>query len=341
MRFVNTLKWEYLTAKRGAAAVTPQEIPECPHTNLDSVTHNGLTWVHIERPSKRDAEYLAQSYPFFHKLNLEDILSRIQSPKVDEYGEHIFVVLHFPVFSDGFGLTLAGEVDFFVGKDFLVTVHCSGNLKALSEMFARCRVETEIREALMESGAGKLFYSVVDSLVDRCFPIVDQVISNIERLEGAVFRTPVPQTVREIMLARRDTLLLQRMMWPDSEVVKVLKEARWPFLGEGSDVYFSDIGDHLNRMLSSLDEYEEVAEGLSDAGNWLTSHRMQETVRVLTIFMAIIMPLTLVTGIYGMNIKLPFGNAEGGSWVGLGMLLGFMSLTAVCILFFFRRKRWL
>lgn len=334
MRFVNISKW-------GATAVRPREIPEHTPANLDSVTYKGLTWVHIERPSKREAEHLAQSYPFFHKLNLEDVLSRVQSPKVDEYEEHIFVVLHFPAFVDRARPALASEVDFFVGRDFLVTVDCSGNLRGLCEMFSRCRDEADTRSNLMGLGPGSLFYRIVDPLVDSCFPVVEQVIGNIERLEGTVFKAPVPQTVRDTMLARRDMLSLQRTLRPDHAVMKVLEEGHRPFLGEGLDAYFSDIGDHLNRMVNSLDEYEEVVEGLSEAGNWLTSHRMQETVRVLTIFMAVIMPLSLVTGIFGMNIRLPFGVAEGGSWVALGIILGFMMLLAAGTLFFFRRRGWL
>lgn len=314
---------------------------ELIHSAVETVTWNGLTWVYIEHPAKKEVDYLAQMYPFFHTLNLDDVLSRIQAPKLDEYDDHTFVVLHFPVFNKESRVSTASEVDFFIGKDFVVTVHCSGDLKPLSKLFKDCQIHTDLRKQNMDHGSGYLFYRILDALVDYCFPIINKVIDNIEKVEDRVFSTPVPQTVQEIMVVRRDVLSLRRIIRPELPVMRSLELKERAFMGEDLDVYFGDIGDHLNKIWNTLEEYKEIVESLSDTSNWLTSHRMQEIVRVLTIFMALVMPLTFITGVYGMNIRLPFGLEEQGSWIGFIILIAMMALVTAGILWFFRRKGWL
>ncbi|MEW6033423.1 MAG: magnesium transporter CorA family protein [Chloroflexota bacterium] len=323
------------------AAIGTTKTGELTPPSVETITWNGLTWVYIERPTRKEVDYLAQSYPFFHTLNLDDTLSRIQLPKIDEYDDYIFVVLHFPVFNKESRVTMASEVDFFVGKDFVVTIHCAGDLKPLSTLFKDCQIHTELRERNMGKGPGYLFYRITDSLVDYCFPILSKVIDNVEKVEDRVFTAPVPQTVQEIMIVRRDLLSLRRIVRPEIPVMQQLEQGNRPYLGEDLDVYFGDIGDHLNKIWHTLEEYKDIVESLTDTSNWLTQHRMQEIMRVLTIFMAIVMPLTFITSIYGMNIRLPLGLEERGGWAGFVALMGVMVLVTVGILAFFRRKRWL
>lgn len=320
-----------------------QSAVQSPSSGIETVTWNGLTWVYMERPTKKEVDYLAEHYPFFHALNLDDALSRIQLPKIDEYDEHIFVVLHFPVFNKESRVTTASEVDFFVGKDFVITVHCNGDLNPVAKLFKDCQIHAELRQRNMEAGSGHLFYRIVDTLVDYCFPILNQLIDTVEKLEDRVFSAPVPHTVQEIMVARRDLLSFRRIVRPEIPVMQIIEQRSYPFLGSSDDlaVYFGDIGDHLNKIWHTLDEYREVVESLSDTSNWLTSHRIQEIMRVLTIFTATVMPLSLVASIYGMNVRLPYGIEQRGGWAGFALVMGAMTAMTAGILAFFRRKRWL
>lgn len=310
------------------------------YPRLETITCNGLEWIYIEQPTQKETDYLTQRFSQFHRLNLEDCLSKIQRPKIDEYDDHIFIVLHFPVFNKETRVTNPSEVDIFVGKNFLVTVHCSSDLKPLTRFFNECLTDEATRQRCMGRGSGFLLYQVIDRLVDYCFPMLNKVIDNTENIEDRVFTQPTPSTVQEIMVVRRDIISFRRIVHPQVSVIKILESKDYPFLGGGLEHYFGDIGDHLSKILDGLDDYREVANNLADTSNWLTSHRIQEVMRVLTILVAIISPATLIASIYGMNVPLP-GGIEKGNPLTLLILLVIMFLIALGMFFYFRRKRWI
>ncbi|RLC73011.1 MAG: magnesium transporter, partial [Chloroflexi bacterium] len=140
--------------------------------NLEYVSSSRLTWVYIERPTQAEVDFLARHFPQFHSLNLDDVLSRVQRPKIDEYEDHLFLVLHFPVFHKEARITAPSEVDIFVGEDYMVTIHCNGDLKPLSSFFKACQASEEMRRNYLEHSSGYLLYQVLDRLVNYCFPIL-------------------------------------------------------------------------------------------------------------------------------------------------------------------------
>lgn len=298
-----------------------------------------LTWVYIEKPTRNEIDYLAQNYPF-HPLDLDDVLSRVQRPKIDEYEDYLFMVLHFPVFSKENRVTTPSEVDIFIGENYLVTVHCSADLKPLAKFFKDCLIHEQTRQENMSRSSGYLLYQVLDRLVNYCFPILNKVSENLEGVEDDIFRKPVPETVQEIALLRRDIISFRRIIHPQIAVVESLEREERPFIKEEQEVYFGDIADHIRRIWDGLEDCKEVVEVLTDTSNWLTSHRIQEVMRILTIAMAIMAPLTVITSFYGMNIPLPGG-------VNRGSLLSFMILSLILLaiagvmLYFFRRRRWI
>ncbi len=307
--------------------------------NVHSVTNGKLTWFYIERPTSREVAFLAQRF-HFHPLDLDDVLSRIQRPKIDVYKDYLFMVLHFPVFEKENRITRPSETDIFIGESYVVTVHCSGDLKPLTRFFQECETDKDSRERYLGQSSGFLLYHILDRLVASCFPILDKITQNIDDIEDIIFTKPLPQTVREISLIRRDLISFRRVIHPQIAVIETLERGEYPFLKEEEEIYFGDIGDHIRKIWGGLEDCKEVIDGLADTSNWLTSHRIQEIMRILTIIMGILAPPTLIAGIYGMNIALP-GGVNSGSLLPLGILLALMAITGGCIFFYMRHRRYL
>ena len=313
-------------------------ISEEKKSNLNSISCGKLTWIYIEQPTIQDVEYLAGNFKF-NVLNLDDVLSRVQRPKIDEYPDHLFIVLHFPVYNKANRVTTPSEVDIFIGESYIVTVHKSGDLKPLAKFFNECHVDEGICNAYMSRSSGFLLYHILDRLVNYCFPILDKVVDNTEKVEDLIFARAVPETVREISLIRRDLISFRRVIHPQITVMEALERVEYPFLKEDQDVYFGDIADHIRKIWDSLEDCKEVVDGLADTSNWLTSHRIQEIMRVLTIVMAIMAPATLLASIYGMNVHLPGGRTE--TFIPLIIIIGIMLAITGSMLWFFHRRHWI
>jgi magnesium transporter len=307
--------------------------------NIRSITNGKMSWFYIERPTSNEVQFLAQRFQF-HPLDLDDVLSRIQRPKIDEYEDYLFMVLHLPVFDKENRITRPSEINIFVGENYVVTVHCSGDLKPLLRFFQECETDKNSRERYLGRSSGFLLYHILDRLVNSCFPILDKVTQNIDDIEDIIFTKPVPETVQEISLIRRDLISFRRVVHPQIAVIETLEREEYPFFKEDQDVYFGDIADHIRKIWDGLEDCKEVVDGLADTSNWLTSHRIQQIMRILTIIMGVLAPPTLIASIYGMNIPLP-GGVNSGSLLPLGILLALMAVIAGSIFFYMRRRRYL
>jgi magnesium transporter len=305
---------------------------------LNSISCGKLTWVYIEKPNIEDVQYLAENFKF-NQLNLDDVLSRVQRPKIDAYQDHLFIVLHFPVYNKENRVTTPSEVDIFIGETYIVTIHKSGDLKPLIKFFNECDVDERTCNSNMSRSSGFLLYHILDRLVNYCFPILDKVLDNTEKVEDLIFARAVPETVREISLIRRDLISFRRVIHPQVAVFEALERVQYPFLKEDQDVYFGDIADHIRKIWDSLEDCKEVVDGLADTSNWLTSHRIQEIMRVLTIVLTIMAPATLLASIYGMNVHLPGGGTR--DFVPLMIIVIIMLMITGFMLWFFHRRRWI
>jgi len=306
--------------------------------NIRSITNGKLSWFYIERPTSDEVAFLAQRF-HFHPLDLDDVLSRIQRPKIDEYEDYLFMVLHFPVFDKQNRITRPSEINIFVGENYVVTIHCSGDLKPLVRFFQECETDNESRKRYLGRSSGFLLYHIIDRLVNSGFPILDKITQNIDNIEDIILTKPVPETVREISLLRRDLISFRRVIHPQIAVIETLEREEYPFFKEDQEVYFGDIADHIRKIWDGLEDCKEVVDGLADTSNWLTSHRIQEIMRILTIIMGVLAPPTLIASIYGMNIALP-GGVNEGSLLTLGILFATMAASAGGIFFYMRRRRY-
>lgn len=301
------------------------------------IRHNRVTWIDVVRPTVEDINFLGQNYPF-HPLSLEDCLSRIERPKIDEYDDedYLFIVMHFPIYDPARQVSRASEVDFFIGTGYVITLH-DGVLQPLINFFQDAYENEETRNRFMNRGASVLLHAIIDRLVDYLFPVLYKVDGRIRDIEEDIFTEDIRQTMEEISLVRRDLIALRRIIKPQVSIVANLGRIDRPYIHEELDDYFDDILDHLNKARDIIDDNYEVVAGLSDTSDTLASYRLNEVIRILTVISVIMLPLTLVSGIYGMNVALPLGEVPFAFLIILALMIS----MATGMLVYFRHRRWL
>lgn len=304
------------------------------------MTHGRVTWVNIVHPTPADVDELRELYPYIHPLNLEDVQSHMERPKIDEDQDYLFIVMHFPQWDAQKALSRPREVDLFVGRGYVVTVH-DGVLNPLINLWAACERDEEQREKLFGRGANHAFYQIVDKLVDYIFPILRKVDGNIRRIEEDIFTSDTRLAIREISLVRRDVIALRRIIRQQVPIIERLERAEHPIIHNDLDEYFGDVADHLYKARDIIDENFEVINSLADTADTLASHRINEVMRILTVISVIMLPLTLLTSFYGMNIPLPGQNNFIVSDEPFWMLVIVMIVLVICLLVYFRRRGWL
>jgi magnesium transporter len=306
--------------------------------NVNYISQGKLSWYHIEKPTATEVEYLADKFNF-HPLDLDDVLSRVQRPKIDEYEDRVFMVLHFPVFDREHHITRPTEIVIFIGENYVVTVNKSVSLKPLAKLFQDCQSNDSNRQKYMGRSSGFLLYNILDRLVNYCFPVLSRITENIDNVEDVIFTKTIPKTVHEISLIRRDLISFRRIIRPQIAVIETLENEEYPFFREDQEIYFGDVADHYRKIWDGLEDCKEVVDGLAETSNWLTSHRIQGIMSILTIVMALLAPATLIASIFGMNIPLP-GGINGGSLVPLIVIGSTMLLISVGMFAYLRHHRW-
>jgi magnesium transporter len=303
---------------------------------------SGLTWVNVVAPDVEVATGLADRFGW-HPLDVEDIVSKRQRPKVDSYEDdgYLFAVLHFPVFDSAIQRLNAAELDFFVGPDYLVTLP-NRELLPVTRLFGRCEDDAAFREQLFAKGSGRLLYEVLDDLFDYCFPILDKIGHKLDRVEDDMFELRAEDVVRDISNVKQEIISYRKVIKPERSALRVLERRIEAFLPEELDLYFDDIVDAAERIWDQLDNYKEVVEGLESTNESVISHRFNDVLRILTVFSIIFLPATLIASIWGMNVGLPGGgDPSSAGHAVFWLIIAAMVAGIVGMIGFFRWKHWL
>jgi magnesium transporter len=319
--------------RRQRAHVAGVEVtPRSPASELDA---RDLTWVHVTAPDAETATQLAERFGW-HPLDVEDILSKRQRPKVDDYPDYLFAVFHFPWFDKAIQRLNAAELDIVVGTDYLVTMP-NVELLPVTRLFNRCAEDEDFREQLFSRGTGRLLYEVLDDLFDYCFPILDKIAHKLDTIEDDIHEVRSEELVRDISNVKQEIISYRKIIKPQRPTLRVLERAVERFLPQDLELYFDDIVDASERIWDLLDNYKEVVEALEDTNESLIAHRHNDVLRVLTVFSAVLLPLTFLASIFGMNVLYPGEGTHEAFWV----ILGVMVAIGGGLLGFFRWKRWL
>ncbi len=303
-------------------------------SDIDGARQHGLVWVDVQGVEEQTLQELAHAFDL-HPLAVEDIFHFPQRPKINEYSSSWFLVWLTPVKDDHDGVHMA-EVDVFIGKDFLITVHAD-------PLWA---IDNTVEEGyhVLERGEAGLFYEIVDRLVDSVMPLVDDIADRLEDIEDIMLGNPRQQDVQRLYSLRRELVSLHRVISPERDVLRAL--IRIPqIVDDEAYRYLQDVGDHLARAQDSIETGREVASAIMDIYLSSINNRMNAIMKQLTVVATIFMPLTLISGIYGMNILGKPGQ-PGGMWppVEAGWsfwaVVASMLVIAVSMAAYFRRKNW-
>ena len=255
--------------------------PAVAEPRVSVLEAGGLRWIQLESPGPAEIAWLEEEYSF-HELDFEDVRSRRQRPKVDEYPDYVFVVLHFPWYDKSSGRLFPAEVNAFIGPD------------ERAEWFAK--------------GSGFLFYEVLDSLYGYCFPILDQIGRKLEEIEDHMFeRDPDESIVRQISNVKQEIIGYRKITKPQRPVLRQLERAGERYLAsEDLDIYYDDLIDSAERIWDLLENYKEVVEALEVTNETAISHRQNRILQVLTVLTVVFLPVTFATNLFGMNVPVPF-----------------------------------
>ena len=309
--------------------------PEQQTPRVEEIAAEGLRWIKIDRAGALEQTWLEENFDF-HALDYEDVLSRNQRPKIDVYDDYLFIVLQFPIFDRSARRLGAGELDLFVGADFLITIP-NQPLQPVEYLFERCRTKEELREQLFSRGSGYLLYRLVDDSFDYCFPMLRKIGNKLDALEAEIFEGRSEEIVRDISNVKQEIINFRKVIRPQRAVLRDLERTKQRYLAEDLEVYFDDIVDASERIWDMLENFKEVVEALEDTNESVLSHRVNEVLRVLTSFSVVILPLTLIASMWGMNVGVPGEGDTAAFWIILGSMLALLT----SMIAYFRRRGWL
>jgi magnesium transporter len=323
--------------RRGESHLASAGPAEQQTPNVEQIDAAGLRWVNIERPGALERGWLEENFDF-HALDLEDVLSRNQRPKIDVYDEYLFIVLHFPIFDRAAGRLGTGELDVFVGPGYLVTIP-NQPLQPVEYLFERCRAKEEMRDQLFARGSGYLLYRLVDDSFDYCFPMLRKIGNKLDALEDDIFEGRSEEVVRDISNVKQEIINFRKVIRPQRPVLRDLEKVKQRYLAPDLDleIYFDDIVDAHERIWDMLENYKEVVEALAETNESVISHRVNDILRVLTSISVIVLPLTLIASIWGMNVGVP---GEGDP-TDFYLIVGGMFAMLAAMVAYFRRRGWL
>ena len=315
-----------------------RKIADIPVADVSEYVHrpNCFVWVAMFEPTQGELDEIAREFDL-HELAVEDARKGHQRPKIEEYGDSLFAVLHPVEFvrgEDGSDELLVGEVDIFVGVNYVLTVRHRTQLG-----FAGVRARTEREPELLRHGAGFVLYALIDNVVDRYFPVLDQLETRLEASEEQLFATASSRSkIEELYAIKRQLMALKHVVSPLMEAVGKLYGGRVPHLCQGTQEYFRDVYDHLARINGTIESIREMLTTAIQVNLALIGIADNEVTTRLAAWGALITVPTLIAGIYGMNFK----NMPELDW-SIGYPLAVFGMVAIDAMLFvrFRRVKWI
>lgn len=323
--------------------------------NVQTVNFQGLFFINVAKPTDFEMKFLRNTYDF-NSLNLEDYLHKTQIPKIENYKNYDLVVLRFPLFSENvpqnshqYGVHLptfhvsnkkrrliSSYVNLFVSKEYVVVLH-AGELPQIDHIFSLCQKTLHSRTEYMSQGAVFLAYRIIDALVDNSFPIINEITSTIDRVDKELEEKQSQKTLEDISTTRRNLVVLHTMLKPVLSLVGELEKGEHEKLNGAMQPFWGNILDHVQKIMDRVEDNQELIEGISRSNESFIMTRTNVVIKLLTVITVIIMPLQLLSSVYGMNIVgLPFAQ---NPWV-FGILSLLMLAIAVLLITILKAKRW-
>jgi magnesium transporter len=290
-------------------------------------------WVDLSKPSSDEARILTDVF-HFHELAVEDALAETHYPKIESYGDYLYLILHGIDFKASEHLFKTQDIDFFLGERYLVTVH-PGISRSMNQVSEVCGRSAHV----LGEGPTGLLHRIVDTMVDNYLPEVEKLNERLDEIEKEVFEHPNQQLVRRILDFKRDVSSLRRVVLPQRDAVGRLARREFALISEAMSYRFRDVHDHLVRLADEAMFFQDRITSLLDAYLSNVSNQLNSVMKVLTVIATIFMPLTVLTGMWGMNVPLP--HLPGGETAQFWWVAVLMFIISGIMLWFFRRKGWI
>lgn len=295
--------------------------------------HKNVTWVNIEEPTEADLNYLRENFKF-HPLDLEDLGHEAQRSKLDIYPDYAFMILRFPITYKDSKLIGSHELGVFLGKDYLVTIQ-KKRIISLQEYHHKVMSDAGLMDEVFGGRPALLLYNILEQMYQVTVSLTDWLLSEINQAEREVYDEETQTVVKTLATLRRNVLTFKGIMEPQRLVIRTLVNLQKDYLSKEFESYFDDIGDYIERINNLLETSKELLDGLHETNESLTSYRLNRVMRILTIFSVSLLPLTLLTGIWGMNLQsLPLINDETLIWY----LFGGLAVVIIGIFIWLKKK---
>lgn len=306
-------------------------------SKIKKIQTDKFFWIDIVNPGRPEIEFLQETFDF-HPLDIEDIRQKTQRSKVDRYQKYIFTILLFPTYNKDTKEVEPSEVDFFLGPDYLITIH-RDNMALFRKLYSLCQIDKNSKDKILGLSPEKLMYELLDRLYTYCFPMLDHISIELEEMEQRIFGGEERKMVKEILIARRNITDFRKIMQPHKKAMlrMVNGKNKGLFAIKGSEVYFDDLTDHAKEIWDSLEAFKESVEAMHETNEALISHKLNQTMKILTAVSVILLPTSVIAALWGMNVEVPFGGHENGFWI----IAAIVTAVGVLCAFYFKFKKWL
>lgn len=307
---------------------------EVPADGVEALLgQGGFLWVDFQDPTEAETSLLSGIFRF-HPLAIEDCVSETNHPKVDDYGEYVYLVVHGVRPTSDRGRLATEEVDFFLGRNYVVTYHPVA-VRAIEEVRRRCReVPGSCRSADM------VLHAILDRLVDSYVDRIEALEGEVETLERLLFRNAQGgrAALSEIFSLKKEVLQLKRIVNPQREVLNRFARGEFAVVSAQAAPHFRDVFDHVYRVSEMLESFRDVVTSALETYLTVVANRTNEVMKVLTVVATILMTVSFIAGVYGMNFEtLPGKELPWGFWACLGV----MATSAAAMFTVFRKQRWI
>ncbi len=295
---------------------------------------DSITWINIDGVHNTDIIENIGEYFGLHPLVMEDIGNTTQRPKVEDFDDYMFVVIKMLYYDNSVEKIEVEQVSLILGKNFVISFQ-----EREGDVFDSVRERIEKGKGrIRKMGSDYLLYSLIDAVVDNYFSVLERMGDKIEDLEEDIVEQTAPESLHNIHKSKKDMILLRRSVWPLREVINSLVRDKTALISENVIIYFRDVYDHTIQVIDTVETFRDMLSGLHDTYLSSISNKMNEIMKVLTMFASIFIPLTFIAGVYGMNFT--FMPELDWRW-GYFSVWGIIVIVGVSMLFYFKRKKWL
>lgn len=308
-----------------------------PSQYIQKIKTKNLTWIDISYIGKDEVRYLEKNFDI-HPLHLSDCISKIQRPKLAASSKYLFMVMLFPVYHRKTRKITSSEVDFFISSHTLITVH-RNELSSLINFFNLCQISKSQQQKYFTGSPAPLLYEILSRLFSYCSPILDSLQLNIESIEENIFRGNEKRMVKEILMAKTNIVNFRKIMQVHRNVISKLIEKSSLFFSAGKlKAYFEELIETTEDIWKNLENMNQNIEALERTNNSLISYQLNDIIKILTTISVIVLPITLLASIFGMNLKfMPFIEHRSAFW----LIVGLMGLAFLIMIYFFKKRKWL